>query len=99
MVILLTEQDIWNTLKEIGSLIRYGFLTNEDKIEFNLKKLKEKYWFEQMMKNPPFLQLIEEDKELRDYLSSRKNVRSLLREKDERKIFKEWVAIKSNNKY
>lgn len=52
-----------------------------------------------MLKVPTIFQLIEEDRELRDYLTSRKNVRCLLREKNERKIYKEWVENKSNNKY
>ncbi|PUB14555.1 hypothetical protein [Paenisporosarcina sp. OV554] len=99
----MTKQDseaIWDIFKEIVSLIRYCFLSNEDKFEFNLKQLKEKYWFEQLLLKVPYLlPLIEEDKELRDYLTSRKNVNSLLREKDERKKFKEWLEIKSNNNF
>ena len=103
MVILLTEQNskaIWDIFKEIVSLIRYRFFSDEDKFAFNLKQLKEKYWFEQLLlKVPTIIQLIEEDGELRDYLTSRKNVRSLLREKDERKKFKDWLENKSNNKF
>ena len=49
-----------------------------------------------MLKVSTINQLIEEDMELRVYLTSRKNVRSLLRDKDERKKFKEWVGNKSN---
>jgi hypothetical protein len=98
VVIFLTDQYLatWDTFKEIASLIRYYFLSNEAKFEFNLKQLKEKYWFEQMLKVSTINQLIEEDKELRVYLTSRKNVRSLLRDKNERKKFKEWVSYKSN---
>jgi hypothetical protein len=98
VVIFLTDQysAIWDIFKEIASLIRYRFLSNEGKFEFNLKQLKEKYWFQQLLKVSTINQLIEEDKELRVYLTSRKNVRSLLRDKNERKKFKEWVEYKSN---
>ena len=99
MVIFLTDynsNEIWGIFKEIASEIRYYFLSNEAKFEFNLKQLKEKYWFEQMLKVSTINQLIEEDKEIRVYLTSRKNVRSLLRDKNERKKFKEWVDNKSN---
>lgn len=90
------SNEIWDIFKEIASLIRYRFLSNESKFEFNLKQLSEKYWFQQMLKVSTINQLIQEDTELRGYLTSRKNVRSLLRDKDERKKFKEWVDNKSN---
>ena len=99
MVIFLSDynsNEIWKIFKEIASLIRYHFLSKEAKFEFNLKQLREKYWFEQMLKISTINQLIEKDKELRVYLTSRKNVRSLFRDKDERKKFKEWVDKKSN---
>ncbi|MDX1699358.1 MAG: hypothetical protein R3250_02010 [Melioribacteraceae bacterium] len=90
------SNEIWGIFKEIASEIRYYFLSDEAKFEFNLKQLKEKYWFEQMLKVLTINRLIEEDKEIRVYLTSRKNARSLLRDKYERKKFKAWVEYKSN---
>ncbi|MEI2467725.1 hypothetical protein [Niallia taxi] len=82
--------------KYISTYIRYIFLPSKRKKVFiNVSLVKEKYWFQKLLKNNPVIsRLLEKDKELKDYFSSRKKVRKLLRDKEERKNFKKLIKVK-----
>lgn len=81
--------------KYISTYIRYIFLPSERKFLSNVSLVKKKYWFQKLLKNNPAIsRLLEEDKELKDYFSSRKKVRKLLRDKEERKNFKKLIKVK-----
>ncbi|MGE7689464.1 hypothetical protein ACQKMI_09645 [Lysinibacillus sp. NPDC097214] len=83
------EEAIWGISKNIFSYVRYLTLSKEEKTKINISLVKEKYWFQELMiTEPSVLKLIEGDEEIRGYLSSRKMVRKLLRDKEERQRFK-----------
>ena len=92
------EAVILETIKDTFSYLKYLNLSKERKTEVNVSLVKEKYWFQELVnKQPSILKLIEDDKEIRQYFSSRKKVRKLLRDKDERKFFKGLLNDKLNN--
>ena len=83
------EEAIWGIIKDIFSYVKYLTLSKEEKTEVNISLVKEKYWFQELMfTEPSILKLVEGDKEVRRFFSSRKMVRKLLRDKEERKRFK-----------
>jgi hypothetical protein len=83
------EEAIWGIIKDIFSYVKYITLSKEEKTEVNISLVKEKYWFQELMlTEPSILKLVEGDKEIRRYFSSRKMVRKLLRDKEERQRFK-----------
>jgi hypothetical protein len=91
------EVAIWETVKEFFVYIKYLFLSKEAKFQSNINLVKEKYWFQQLVNNEPsILTVIQGDKELRTYFSSRKMVRKLLRDKEERQRFKGLINDKLN---
>ena len=91
------DEAVWEIIKDIFTYFKYIFLSKEGKFSSNVSLVKEKYWFQELLENKPNInQVIEGDKELKDYLSSRKKVRKLLREKDERQNFKKWLETKTN---
>jgi hypothetical protein len=82
-------------IKDIFAYFKYLTLSKEAKIEMNINLVKEKYWFQQLVINQPStLKRIEEDKVMREYFSSRKMVRKLLRNKEERQRFKDFFNDK-----
>jgi hypothetical protein len=97
---MLSHQDvsaIVGIIKEIGLRIRFWFLSEEDKFKHNLGLLKGKYWFKEMLLNKASLeQLIIEDHEIKNYLTSSKNTRKLLHNSQERKKFRQWLEEKDN---
>ncbi|SES46425.1 hypothetical protein [Psychrobacillus sp. OK032] len=83
------EEAIWGMIKDTFSYVKYITLSKEEKTEVNISLVKEKYWFQELMfTEPSILKLVEGDKEIRRYFSSRKMVRKLLRDKEERQRFK-----------
>ena len=91
------EEAIWGIVKEIFSYVKYLTLSKEEKTEVNISLVKEKYWFQELMfTEPSILKLVEGDKEVRRYFSSRKMVRKLLRDKEERKRFKRLINDRLN---
>ncbi|MGE6376060.1 hypothetical protein [Peribacillus muralis] len=89
------DEATWEIIKDIFTYIKYNFLSKERKFSSNVSLVKEKYWFQELLKNKPAInRVIEEDKELREYFSSRKKVRKLLRDKEERNNFKKLIKIK-----
>ena len=89
----INEQVIWELIKYIFSYIQYIFLSKKGKLESNLRLVKEKHWFQQLVdQQPNILNIIEADKDLKDYFSKRKKVRKLLRDKEERQNFKNWLG-------
>ncbi|MFJ5770150.1 hypothetical protein [Psychrobacillus sp. NPDC093180] len=83
------EQAIWGIIKDVFSYVKYLTLSKEEKTEVNIRLVKDKYWFQELMLNEPsILKLVDGDKEFRRYFSSRKMVRKLLRDKEERQRFK-----------
>lgn len=91
----LAGEGLWELLKALGGKIKYGFLSTDQKVECNLKKLQEKYWFEQLSKEAPFLaDRMKEEEELKIYLTSRKKLRRLLHASKERQLFKQLVRRK-----
>ncbi|MFF2793891.1 hypothetical protein [Lysinibacillus xylanilyticus] len=83
------EDVVWDIIKYFFSYLRYLTLSKEEKIEINICLIKDKYWFQELMiAEPSKLKLIEEDEEIRRYLSSRKMVRKLQGDKEERQRFK-----------
>ncbi|WP_342573891.1 hypothetical protein MHH37_16755 [Solibacillus sp. FSL K6-1781] len=87
------EETIWETIKDTFAYIKYLTLSKERKIEVNISLVQEKYWFQELIIiNPSILTLIKEDNEIREYFLSRKMVRKLLRDKNERKLFKELLT-------
>lgn len=83
------EEAIWGIIKDIFSYVKYLSLSKEEKTEVNISLVKEKLWFQELMITEPAIpKMIEEDKEIRQYFSSRKMVRKLLRDKEERQRFK-----------
>ncbi|PIC83580.1 hypothetical protein [Sporosarcina sp. P1] len=90
------DRAIWEMIKDTFTYINYIFLSNERRLSSNVSLVKEKYWFRKLSEsNPSINSLIEEDKELKDYFSSRKKVRKLLRDKNERQNFKKWLETKT----
>ncbi|PIC70608.1 hypothetical protein [Sporosarcina sp. P17b] len=90
------DRAIWEIIKDIFTYINYIFLSKERRLSSNISLVKEKYWFRKLSeRNPNIYLVIEEDKELKDYLSSRKKVRKLLRDKNERQNFKKWLETKT----
>ncbi|MFT9819843.1 hypothetical protein [Lysinibacillus sp. NPDC056185] len=88
------EEAVWGIIKNIFSYVRYLTLSKEEKTEINISLVKDKYWFQELMNTEPsILKLIEGDEEIRRYLSSRKMVRKLLRDKEERLRFKGFLTI------
>ncbi|WP_397538170.1 hypothetical protein [Rummeliibacillus pycnus] len=91
------EEAIWGIIKNIFSYVKYLTLSKEEKTEVNISLVKEKYWFQELViTQPSVLKLIEGDKEIRQYFSSRKRVRNLLRDKKERQRFKGLLKGKLN---
>ena len=91
------EEAIWGIIKDIFSYVKYLILSKEEKTEVNISLVKEKYWFQELMfTEPSILKLVEGDKEVRRYFSSRKMVRKLLRDKEERKRFKRLINDRLN---
>lgn len=91
------EEAIWGIIKDIFSYVKYLTLSKEEKTEVNISLVKEKYWFQELMfTEPSILKLVEGDKEVRRYFSSRKMVRKLLRDKEERKRFKRLINDRLN---
>ncbi|MDM5199813.1 hypothetical protein QUF79_17505 [Fictibacillus enclensis] len=91
------EEAIWEIIKETFANIKDLFLSKEAKFENNKKLVREIYWFQQLENNEPSIfKIIEGDKELREYFSSRKMVRKLLRDKEERQRFKGLLNDKLN---
>ncbi|WP_181884409.1 hypothetical protein [Neobacillus piezotolerans] len=89
------EEAIADIIKDVFSYIKYLFLSKEEKCAANLGLVNEKYWFQELMNNKPRLKdLLEKDMQFKEYFSSRKNVRKLLRDKDERAMFKKWIENK-----
>ncbi len=81
--------------KDILSYIKYLFLSKEDKLESNLRLVKEKYWFQQLVEHQPsILDIIERDNDFKAYFSSRKKVWKLLRDTEERQRFKSCLKEK-----
>ena len=74
------EEAIWGIIKDVFSYVKYLPLSKEEKTEVNISEL--------MFTEPSILKLVEGDKEIRRYFSSRKMVRKLLRDKEERRLFK-----------
>ncbi|PIC69368.1 hypothetical protein CSV77_13835 [Sporosarcina sp. P16b] len=90
------DRAIWEIIKDIFTYINYIFLSRERRLSSNISLVKEKYWFRKLSeRNLNIYLVIEEDKELKDYLSSRKKVRKLLRDKNERQNFKKWLETKT----
>ena len=91
------EEAIWGIIKDIFSYFKYLTLSKEEKTEVNISLVNEKYWFQELMfTEPSILKLVEGDKEVRRYFSSRKMVRKLLRDKEERKRFKRLINDRLN---
>jgi len=91
------EEAVWGIIKNIFSYVRYLALSKEEKTEINISLVKDKYWFQELMVTvPSILKLIEGDEEIRRYLSSRKMVRKLLRDKEERQRFKGFLNDRLN---
>lgn len=89
------HEALWEIIKYVWTNIRYIFLPRERKFLSNVSLVKEKYWFQELLESKPAIsRLLEEDKELRDYFSSRKKVRKLLRDKEERKNFNKLIKNK-----
>jgi len=85
---MIDEQGLWELIKDSLSYCKYFFLSREQKRAFNVRSVQERYWFQQLVKEHPSIStFIEEDQEFRAYFSSRKRVRKLLRNKDERTRF------------
>jgi hypothetical protein len=83
------EEAIWGIIKNTFSYVKYLTLSKEEKTEVNISLVQEKYWFQELViTQPSILKVIDGDKEIRQYLSSRKMVRKLLRNKEERQRFK-----------
>lgn len=86
------DEALWEIIKDIIIYIKYIFLSKERKFAFNLNLIQEKYWYQKLLENKPAInKVIEGDRELKDYISSRKKVRKMLRDKDERQHFKKLV--------
>lgn len=89
------DEAIWETFKDIFFYINYLFISKEDKLESNLRLVREKYWFQQIVEHQPsILEIIESDNHLKAYFSSRKKVRKLLRDREERQRFKSCLEDK-----
>ncbi|KZE64339.1 hypothetical protein AWM68_14740 [Fictibacillus phosphorivorans] len=89
------EEAIWQMIKDTFAYFKYLTLSKETKTEMNINLVKEKYWFQQLViKQPSILKMIEGDKEIREYFSSRKMVRKLLSDKEERQRFKDLLNDK-----
>ena len=83
------EEAIWGIIKNTFSYVKYLTLSKEEKTKVNISLVQEKYWFQELViTQPSILKLIEGDKEIRQYFSSRKMVGKLLRDKEERQHFK-----------
>ena len=86
---------LWEIIKDIITYIKYIFLSKERKFAFNLNLIQEKYWYQKLLENKPAInKVIEGDRELKKHISSRKKVRKMLRDKDERQHFKNWLEAK-----
>lgn len=95
MIVDVAGEGLWGILKALFRQIKYSFLSKDKKIEFNLKQLQKKYWFEQLiLESPSLVDLIKKDDELKIYLTSRKKLRRLLHNSIERKHFKKTVSAK-----
>ena len=82
------EEALWGIIKDIFSYVKYLTLSKEEKTEVNISLVTEKYWFQELMfAEPSILKLVEGDKEIRRYFSSRKMVRKLLSDKEETAAF------------
>ncbi|MGE7909798.1 hypothetical protein [Lysinibacillus xylanilyticus] len=91
------EEAVWDIIKYFFSYLKYLTLSKEEKIEINIILIKDKYWFHELLiAEPSMLKLIEEDKEIRRYLSSRKMVRKLHGDKEERQRFKGYLNDRLN---
>ncbi|MDI2587058.1 hypothetical protein OR571_08060 [Psychrobacillus sp. NEAU-3TGS] len=91
------EESVWGIIKDVFSYVKYLTLTKEEKTEVNLSLVKEKHWFQELMfTEPSILKLVEGDKEIRRYFSSRKMVRKLLNDKEERQRFKGLLSDRLN---
>ncbi|NHM31925.1 hypothetical protein [Neobacillus terrae] len=91
------EEAIWAIIKDFFSYVNYLTLSKEEKTEININLVKEKYWFQQLViSQPSLLKVIEQDKEIREYFSSRKMVRKLLKDKEVRQRFKGFLNDKLN---
>lgn len=88
-------EGLWDLLKALIGKIKYGFLSKNQKVDFNLNQLQERYWFEQLSKESPFLAgWMKEEEELKIYLTSSKKLRRLLHTSKERQLFKQLVKRK-----
>ncbi|TAA71989.1 hypothetical protein [Planococcus salinarum] len=95
MIVDVAGEGLWDMLKALFGQIKYSFLSKDKKIEFNLKQLQKKYWFEQLiLESPSLVELIKKDDELKTYLTSRKKLRRLLHNSIERKHFKKKINEK-----
>ncbi|MGG2072849.1 MULTISPECIES: hypothetical protein [Lysinibacillus] len=91
------EEVAWRIIKNTFAYLKYLTLSKEEKTEVNISLVQEKYWFQELViAQPSILKLIEGDKEIRQYFSSRKMVRKLLRDKEERQRFKGLLNDKLN---
>ncbi|MEY9978956.1 hypothetical protein [Lysinibacillus sp. RC79] len=91
------EEAVWGIIKKKFSYVRYLTLSKDEKTEINISLVKDKYWFQELMiTEPSILKLIEGDEEIRRYLSSRKMVRKLLRDNEERQRFKGFLNERLN---
>ena len=85
----------YGKLSKILLFIKYIFLSKERKSAFNLNLIQGKNWYQKLLENKPAInKVIEGDRELNDYISSRKKVRKMLKNKDERQHFKNWLEAK-----
>lgn len=76
----INEQVIWELIKYIFSYIQYIFLSKKGKLESNLRLVKDKHWFQQLVdQHPNILDRIEADKDLKDYFSKRKKVKKTVK--------------------
>ena len=83
------EEAIWRIIKNTFAYVKYITLAKEEKTEVNISLVQEKYWFQKLViAQPSILKLMEGDKEIREYFSSRKTVRKLLRDKEGRQRFR-----------
>lgn len=82
-------ESLWEILKSILERIKYGLLSKERKIEFNLSQLQKKYWFEQLVsESPSIAQLLKNDLQLQTYLTSRRKLQKVLHNSTARKNFR-----------
>lgn len=91
----LAGESLWDLLKALIGKMKYGFLSKNQKVEFNLNQLQKKYWFEQLIRESPFeADWMIEEEELKIYLTSSKKLRRLLHTSKERQLFKQLVKRK-----